>query len=61
MSKPQVIDDVEHERVWDIVAAVDVAKKEGMVCLRRPGPEGRQAKVWPVPATVNAVSVAGGW
>jgi transposase len=59
VSKPQVIDDVEHERVWDIVAAVDVAKKEGMVCLRRPGPEGRQAKVWPVPATVGAVAALG--
>ena len=36
MSKPLVIDDEEHERVLDIVAAVDVAKKEGVVCVRQP-------------------------
>ena len=42
-SKPQVIDDEEHERVYERVAAVDVAKDSGMVCTRtphrsRPGP-----------------------
>ena len=37
--KPQVIDDEEHERVHDKVAAVDVAKDAGVVCTRtRPGP-----------------------
>jgi hypothetical protein len=30
--KPQVIEDQEHERVFDRVAAVDVAKASGMVC-----------------------------
>jgi transposase len=60
--KPQVIDDEEHERVFDTVAAVDVAKKDGMVCLRRPRPSGaggRQSTVWTVPATMNAVSELG--
>jgi hypothetical protein len=32
--KPQVIEDQEHERVFDRVAAVDVAKASGMVCTR---------------------------
>jgi hypothetical protein len=37
--KPQVIDDEQHERVYERVAAVDVAKDSGMVCTRtRPGP-----------------------
>jgi hypothetical protein len=42
VSKPQVIDDQEHERAFDRVAAADVAKKDGMVCApgdrTRPGP-----------------------
>jgi hypothetical protein len=39
VSKPQVIDDQEHERVLEKVAAIDVAKKDGMVCVRaRPAP-----------------------
>jgi len=40
-AKPQVIDDEDHERVHDRVAAIDVAKDAGMVCTRtptRPGP-----------------------
>jgi len=36
--KPQVIDDEEHERVHDRVAAVDVAKDAGVVCTRTPHP-----------------------
>jgi len=59
VGKPQVIDDQEHERVFDTVAAVDVAKKDGVVCLRRPGPGGRQAVVWTVPATMSAVTALG--
>jgi transposase len=47
--KPQVIEDQEHERVHERVAAVDVAKASGMVCTRVPGPPGRrQSKVWEV-------------
>ena len=38
MSRPQVIDDQEHERVHDRVAAIDVAKDTGMVCTRTPHP-----------------------
>jgi transposase len=58
VGKPQVIEDQEHERVFDRVAAVDVAKKAGMVCIRLPGPSGRgprAATTWEVPATMNAV------
>jgi hypothetical protein len=36
VGKPQVIDDEEHERAFDRVAAVDVAKKDGVVCVRGP-------------------------
>ena len=59
MSEPQLIDDQEHERVFERVAAVDVAKAAGMVCTRGPHPSRpgvRQAAVWEVPATMNAVS-----
>jgi hypothetical protein len=38
VSEPQVIDDEDHERVWERVAAVDVAKATGMVCTRAPHP-----------------------
>lgn len=59
MRKPQVIDDQEHERVFDRVAAVDVAKASGVVCTRLPHPSrpgGRQSAVWTVPATMGAVT-----
>jgi len=62
VAKPQVIDDEEHERVFETVAAVDVAKKDGVVCLRGPRPSGaggRQSTVWTVPATMNAVAGLG--
>ena len=58
MSQPQLIDDEEHERVFQKVAAVDVAKASGMVCTRMPHPSrpgGRQATVWTVSATMGAV------
>jgi hypothetical protein len=38
VSRPQVIDDQEHERIYERVAAVDVAKDTGMVCTRTPHP-----------------------
>jgi len=50
-AKPQVIDDEEHERVYDRVAAIDVAKDSGMVCTRLPHPSrpgARQNTVWTV-------------
>jgi transposase len=56
--KPQVIEDQEHERVFDRVAAVDVAKASGMVCTRTPNPSrpgARHSTVWEVRATMNAV------
>ena len=43
-AKPQVIDDEEHERVHDRVAAVDVAKDAGVVCTRAPVPARRPAQ-----------------
>jgi len=62
VSKPQVIGDVEYEQVYQVVAAVDVAKKDGVVCVRRPDPSRpgrRQSAVETVPATVNAVTALG--
>jgi transposase len=58
VSKPQVNDDQEYERVFGRVAAVDVAKAAGMVCIRAPHPSrpgARRAVVQEVPATMNAV------
>ena len=62
MSRPQVIDDQEHERVHDRVAAVDVAKDTGMVCTRTPQPGRpgvRRATVWTVKARMNTIRVLG--
>ena len=38
MRKPQVIPDEDHEVVYERVAAVDVAKASGVVCMRTPDP-----------------------
>jgi hypothetical protein len=62
VSRAQVIDDQEHERVHDRVAAVDVAKDTGMVCTRMPHPSrpgARQAVVWTVQARMGAVRALG--
>jgi transposase len=62
VSKLQVIEDEEHERVLEKVAAVDVAKKDGMVCVRGPHASrlgGRQSTVWTVPATMDDVAGLG--
>ena len=62
MSRPQVIDDQEHERVHDRVAAIDVAKDTGMVCTRIPHPSrpgSRRAAVWTVKARMNTIRVLG--
>ncbi len=62
MAEPQVIDDQEHERVLERVAAVDVAKASGVVCLRVPHPSrpgARRSVVWTVLATMNAVTELG--
>jgi transposase len=58
VSRPQVIDDQEHERVHDRVAAVDVAKDSGMVCTRLPHPSrpgSRQSRIWTVKARMGAI------
>lgn len=58
MREPQEIPDEEYEQRLERVAAVDVAKASGMMCIRVPHP-GRPGKrrtlVWEVPATTNAV------
>ena len=62
MSRPQVIDDEQHERVHDRVAAIDVAKDSGMVCTRIPHPSrpgARRSTVWTVKARMNAVRALG--
>ena len=62
MSRPQVIDDTEHERVHDRVAAIDVAKDSGVVCTRIPHPArpgSRRATVWTVRARMGAVRTLG--
>jgi transposase len=62
--EPQVFDDQGHERVYERVAAVDVAKATGTVCVRLPHPDRpgvRQSHVQDgVPATTAAVSALAG-
>src|SRR6516165_7235163 len=60
-AKPQVIEDDEHQRVFERVAAVDVAKASGMVCVRGPGADGRRraSRVWEVTAVMGAVTGLG--
>src|SRR5206468_6079925 len=61
-AKPQVVDDEEHERVYERVAAVDVAKDSGMVCTRTPHPSrpgARRSTVWTVRARTGAVRALG--
>ena len=58
MLEPQEIQDEEHEQILERVAAIDVAKASGMVCMRVPDPArpGRRRNlVWPVDATTGAV------
>ena len=62
MSRPQVIDDEEHERIHDRVAAVDVAKDSGMVCTRTPHPSrpgARRSTVWTVKARMGTIRALG--
>jgi transposase len=58
VSIAQVIEDEEHERLFERVAAVDVAKASGVVCTRAPHPSragARRSTVWTVQATMPAV------
>jgi transposase len=62
VSRPQVIDDEDHERVHERVAAIDVAKDSGMVCTRTPHPSrpgARQSTVWMVKARMGTVGKLG--
>jgi transposase len=59
--RPQVVADEPRERVFERVAAVDVAKKDGVVCTRLPDPAGRRsARYWTVTATAGEVSELAG-
>ena len=59
MEEPQEVQaDEEHERVWERVAAVDIAKASGVACTRVPDedrPGRRKTHVWTVQATSKAV------
>jgi len=58
-----VIDDQDHERVYERAAAVDVGKDSGVVCTRTPHPSrpgSRRAAVWTVQARTNAIRILGG-
>jgi transposase len=62
VSRPQVIDDEDHERVHDRVAAVDVAKDAGVVCTRIPHrsrPGARRSTIWTVKARMGTVRQLG--
>jgi transposase len=53
---PVEIPDAEHELVIERVAAIDVAKAAGKVCVRLPGKSGRRfSRVWDVPARTSAI------
>jgi transposase len=58
MREPLEIQDEEHEQVIERVAAIDVAKASGMVCVRVPHesrPGRRVSRVQEVAATTRAV------
>jgi transposase len=59
VEEPQEVQaDEEHERVWERVAAVDIARASGVVCTRLPDedrPGKRKTHLWTVQATAGAV------
>ena len=63
MRKPRVIPDEDHEVVYERVAAIDVAKASGVVCMRLPDPArpGRYAnQIWDnVPAARARIAELG--
>jgi transposase len=60
VSGPVEIPDAEHELVIERVAAIDVAKVAGKVCVRLPGKSGRRfSRVWDVPARTGAIGELG--
>jgi transposase len=59
VEEPREVQDEEYERVYERVAAIDVAKASGVVCTRVPDedrPGRRKMHVWMVKATVPAVT-----
>lgn len=56
MLGPQEIPDAEHELVLERVAAIDVAKAFGKVCVRTPQGNRRVSKVWDAEATTGTVT-----
>ena len=60
VSGPVEIPDAEHELVIERVAAIDVAKAAGKVCVRLPGKLGRRfSRVWDVRARTGAITELG--
>ena len=60
MNEPEEIPDADHEQLIERVAAIDVGKEFGKVCVRLPDPArpGRRiSRVWDTAATTNAVLV----
>jgi transposase len=58
VNEPEEIPDAEYEQLIDRVAAIDVAKDVGKVCVRFPDPArpGRRiSRVWDTPATTGTV------
>jgi len=63
VNTPEDIPDCEYEQLVERVAAIDVAKESGKVCVRVPDPArpGRRiSKVWDSPATTGAVMALAG-
>ena len=59
MEEPREVQDEEYERVYQRVAAVDVAKASGVCapgCRTRTVRVGTAPRVWTVTATMNAVT-----
>jgi transposase len=55
-NEPEEIVDADHELLVERVAAIDVAKASGKVCVRVPGKAGRRvSRVWEVAATTAVV------
>jgi len=59
VSGPVEIPDAEYELVIERVAAIDVAKATGKVCVRLPGKSRRFSRVWDVPARTGAIGELG--
>jgi transposase len=62
-NEPEEIPDADHEQLIERVAAIDVAKESGKVCVRLPDPArpGRRiSRVWDTDATTNTVLTLAG-